>query len=147
MNRVPLIVKPENYAATLSVVGTNVTVLASNQDTKGQEFTFQSGEKGMGPPPHSHNWDETFFVLKGSVEFTCDGETEMCSPGTLVFVPSGTIHAFKYGPDGGEMLEVTGTGSVATQMFTAVDNEIPTGPLNVEKIVGVLSKNGVTVHL
>ena len=147
MNRTPLIVKPKNYASTLSVVGTNVTVLASNQDTKGQEFTFQSGEKGMGPPPHSHNWDETFFVLKGSVEFTCDGETEMCSPGTLVFVPSETIHAFKYGPDGGEMLEVTGAGSVATQMFTAVDNEIPPGPLNVEKIVGVLSKNGVTVHL
>jgi quercetin dioxygenase-like cupin family protein len=147
MNRIPLIVKPKNYASTLCVVGTNVTVLASNQDTNGQEFTFQSGEKGMGPPPHSHNWDETFFVLKGSVEFTCDGETEMCSPGTLVFVPSGTIHAFKYGPDGGEMLEVTGTGSVATQLFTAVDNKIPPGPLNVEKIVGVLNKNGVTVHL
>jgi len=147
MSRIPLVVKPINYASTLSVVGTNVTVLASNQDTQGQEFTFQSGEKGMGPPPHSHNWDETFFVLKGSVEFTCDGETEMCTPGTLVFVPSGTIHAFKYGPDGGEMLEVTGAGSVATQMFTAVDNEIPPGPPDVEKIVGVLSKNGVTVHL
>lgn len=147
MSRIPLVVKPVNYASTLSVVGTNVTVLASNQDTQGQEFTFQSGEKGMGPPPHSHNWDETFFVLKGSVEFTCDGETEMCTPGTLVFVPSGTIHAFKYGPDGGEMLEVTGAGSVATQMFTAVDNEIPPGPPDVEKIVGVLSKNGVTVHL
>ncbi len=147
MNRIPLIVKPKNYPSTLSVVGTNVTVLASNHDTKGQEFTFQSGEKGMGPPPHSHNWDETFYVLKGSVEFTCDGETEMCTPGTLVFLPSGTIHAFKYGPDGGEMLEVTGAGSVATQMFTAVDNEIPPGPPNVEKIIGVLSKNGVTVHL
>jgi len=147
MSRIPLVVKPINYASTLSVVGTNVTVLASNQDTQEQEFTFQSGEKGMGPPPHSHNWDETFFVLKGSVEFTCDGETEMCTPGTLVFVPSGTIHAFKYGPDGGEMLEVTGAGSVATQMFTAVDNEIPPGPPDVEKIVGVLSKNGVTVHL
>lgn len=147
MNRTPLVVKPQNYAPTLSVVGTNVTVLASSHDTKGQEFTFQSGEKGMGPPLHSHNWDEAFFVLKGSIEFTCDGMKEMCTPGTLVFVPSGTIHAFKYGPDGGEMLEVTGAGSVATQMFTAVDNEIPPGSPDVEKIVGVLSKNGVTVHL
>lgn len=147
MSRIPLVVKPGNYASPLSVVGTNVTVLASNQDTQGQEFTFQSGEEGMGPPPHSHDWDETFFVHKGSVEFTCDGKTQMCMPGTLVFIPSGTVHAFKYGADGGEMLEVTGAGSVATQMFTAVDNEIPAGPLDVEKIVGVLNKNGVTVHL
>ena len=108
MSRVTIIVKPNNYEPTLSVVGTNVTVLASNQDTKGQEFTLQSGESGMGPPPHSHDWDEAFFVLKGSVEITCDGKTEMCTPGTLVFVPGGTIHSFRYGPDGGEMLEVTG---------------------------------------
>lgn len=146
MNRTPMIVKPADYEPALSVVGTNVTVLASKQHTKGQEFTFQSGEHDMGPPPHSHAWDEAFFVLKGSVEFTCDGKVELCTPGTLVFIPGGTIHSFKYGPDGGEMLEVTGAGSMASQMFTAVDNEVPPGPPDVEKIIGVLSKNGVTVH-
>ena len=147
MSRAPMIVKPTNYQSALSVVGTNVTVLASKQDTEGQEFTFQSGANGMGPPTHSHEWDEAFFVLTGSVEFTCDGKAEMCLPGTLVFVPGGARHSFKYGPDGGEMLEVTGAGSMAAQMFTAVDNEIPPGPPDVEKVVDVLSKNGVTVHL
>ena len=146
MRRIPLIIKPETYQSALNVVGTNVTVLASKQDTKGQEFTFQTGEKGMGPPPHSHDWDEAFFVIKGSVEITCDGKTEMCTPGTLAFVPGGTIHAFKYGPDGGEMLEITGSGSIAAQMFTALDNEVPPGPPNVEKIVEVMNRNGVTVH-
>lgn len=147
MSRTPIIVKPTNYEPALSVVGTNVTVLASNQDTKGQEFTFQSGANGMGPPSHSHDWDEAFFVLKGSVEFAFDGKVDMCTPGTLVFVPGGTIHSFKYGPNGGEMLEVTGVGSLASQMFTAVNNEVPPGPPEVEKIIEVLSKNGVTVHL
>lgn len=146
MSRSPIIVKPNTYEPALSVVGTKVTVLASNQDTKGQEFTFQTGENGMGPPPHSHEWDEAFFVLKGSVEITCDGKTELCMPGTLVFVPSGTIHAFKYGPEGGEMLEVTGAGGTASQMFTAVDNEVSSGSPNVEEITEVLKKNGVTVH-
>ena len=147
MNRAPIIVKPTHYKPALSVVGTNVTVLASNQETEGQEFTFQSGESGMGPPPHSHAWDEAFFVCKGSVEFTCDGKVEMCTPGTLVFVPGGTVHSFQYGPEGGEMFEVTGAGSIATQMFTAVDNEIPPGPPDVEKITETLNKNGVTLHL
>ena len=78
MNRAALIVKPETYQSALNVAGTNVTVLASKQDTKGQEFTFQSGEEGMGPPPHSHDWDEAFFVINGSVEITCNGKTEMC---------------------------------------------------------------------
>ncbi|AXS82895.1 MULTISPECIES: cupin domain-containing protein [Marinobacter] len=147
MKRHSTIVRPGDYENALSVVGTNVTVLAAKQITQGQEFTFQSGEKGMGPPPHSHDWDEAFFVLKGSVDFNCEGRMETCMPGTLVFVPGGTVHSFQYGPDGGEMLEVTGAGSKATQMFAAVDKEIPPGPPNIEVITKVLSKNGVTLHL
>ena len=147
MSRAPIVVKPNDYGRTLGVVGTNVTVLASNKDTKGQEFSFQTGEENTGPPPHSHSWDEAFFVLRGSVEFTCDGKTEMCSPGTLVFIPGGSIHSFQYGPDGGEMLEVTGAGSMAAQMFTAVDDQVPPGSSDVEKIIDVVGKNGVTVHL
>lgn len=147
MSRTPLIVKPNYYKPALNVVGTKVTVLASSKDTKEQEFSFQTGENNMGPPPHSHDWDEAFFVLKGSVEFTCDGKTDMCTPGTLVFIPGGTIHAFKYGPDGGEMLEVTGAGSIASQMFAAVDNQIPPDCQDVEKIIAVVSENGVAIHL
>jgi quercetin dioxygenase-like cupin family protein len=147
MNRAPFIVKPETYKPALKVAGTDVTLLASKESTQGQEFTYQSGEKGMGPPPHSHDWDESFFVVKGSVEFTCDGKTELCNPGTLVFVPGGTIHAFQYGEQGGEMLEVTGTGSRAAQFFTAIDAQVPPGPPDIEKIVRVSVENGVTINL
>jgi len=147
MKRHSTIVKPGDYERALSVVGTDVTVLAANAVTQGQEFTFQRGEQGMGPPPHSHHWDEAFFVLKGSVDFTCEGKLETCLPGTLVFVPGGTVHSFQYGPEGGEMLEVTGAGSMATQMFAAVDKEIPPGPPNIEIITEVLGQNGVTLHL
>ena len=146
MSKAPFFVRPETYQSALSVVGTDVTVLASTQDTDGQEFTYQSGAKGMGPPPHSHDWDETFFVTKGSVEFTCAEKTELCTPGTLVFIPGGTKHAFKYGANGGEMLEITGVGSLATQLFRAVDSEIPPGRPDIEKIVDVLAENGVTIH-
>jgi len=147
MSREPLIVKSEDYQSALNVVGTKVTVLASKRDTNGQEFTYQSGEEGMGPPPHSHDWDESFFVIKGSVEITTGGKTELCTPGTLAYVPGGTIHSFKYGLGGGEMLEITGTRSAAVQMFTDLGNEIPEGAPDVEKIVAVMGRNGATVHL
>jgi len=47
----------------------------------------------------------------------------VCVPGTLVHVPASTVHGFRYGT-GGEMLELTGLGSFATQMFTAISREI-----------------------
>jgi mannose-6-phosphate isomerase-like protein (cupin superfamily) len=122
-----------------------VTVLASNTATQAYEITRQQGEKGMGPPPHSHNWDESFYVLKGMVEFSCTGKTVMCMPGTLVHVPAGTMHGFRYGSGGGEMLELTGQGGFATQMFTAISNESPPGPPDIPKLLEVVKQYGVTV--
>ena len=58
-----------------------------------------------------------------------------------------TIHSFKYGHDGGEMLEVTGARSGAVQMFSDLSAEIPAGPPDVQKIVDVMARNGATVHL
>jgi mannose-6-phosphate isomerase-like protein (cupin superfamily) len=143
----PKIIRPEEYVSALNVVGTKVTALASKRDTNGQEFTYQSGEEGMGPPPHSHAWDESFFVIKGTVEITTGDQTVVCEPGTLAYVPGGTIHSFQYGPSGGEMLEITGEKSAAVQMFTDLSQEIPEGTPDKEKIVAVMGRNGATVYL
>ncbi len=147
MSKSPKIVKKEDYEPALDVVGTKVTALANKDETNGQEFTYQSGAEGMGPPPHSHAWDESFFVIKGTVEITTDGKTVVCEPGTLAYVPGGTIHSFKYGPGGGEMLEITGERSRAVGMFTDLSQEIPAGAPDKEKIVAVMGRNGATIHL
>lgn len=148
MKAQPFIVTPKDYGPALNVVGTKVTVLASNEATQGYEITLQQGDEGTGPPPHSHNWDESFYVFEGTVEFTCAGKTETCVPGTLVHVPAGTVHSFRYGPDGGEMLEFTGQNGTATKMFTAVNETMPPGqpgPDEIPKLLDVLKRNGVTV--
>jgi quercetin dioxygenase-like cupin family protein len=145
MDTKPLIVAPKDYARPLDVVGTKVTLLASNATTKGYEITLQEGDEGTGPPPHCHDWDEAFFVLAGTVEFSCGGKTQACAPGTLVHLPGGTVHAFFYGAGGGKMLEMTGTGSQASQMFTNLDREAEPGPPDIPKLVELLQKHGVTV--
>ena len=145
MNVQTLVLKPDQHGPALNVVGTRVTVLASNAATQSYGITLQQGDEGTGPPLHSHNWDESFYVLKGQVEFSCGGKTELCMPGTLVHVPGGTIHGFRFGAGGGEMLELTGQGGTATQMFTAIDKEITPGPPDIPKVLEVLKQNGVTV--
>lgn len=146
MNPRQFVLKPSDRSAALSVVGTNVTVLVSDTISKSQQVTLQSGNEGMGPPPHSHSWDESFYVTKGKVQFSCNGDTTLCEAGTFVHVPGGTVHAFSYGAGGGEMLEITGAESKAIHMFSALDREIPPGPPDVPKIVQVASEYGVTFH-
>jgi quercetin dioxygenase-like cupin family protein len=139
------VLRPDQRGPALNVVGTHVTVLADNAAIQSYGITFQQGDEGTGPPPHSHDWDEAFYVLGGEISFLCDGKAYVCSAGTLVHVPRGTVHAFSYGRGGGQMLEITGAGALAAQMFTAVDNEIPPGPPDVPKLLDVLKRNGVTV--
>ena len=145
MKAQPFVATPRDYDPALNVLGIRVTVLASNKATLGYEITRQEGEKGMGPPPHSHDWDESFYVIAGEVEFSCAGKTTVCSPGTLVHIPAGTVHSFHYLADGCDVLEVTGQGGTATQMFTAVSRESASGPPEMPKLLEVLEQNGVTV--
>ena len=139
------VLTPDQQEPALNVLGTQVIVLASNAATQGYGITLQQGEEGTGPPPHSHDWDESFYVLKGEIEFLCDGKVHMCTPGTLVHVPRGTVHGFRYGRSGGQLLEITSQNASAAEMFTAVHNEIPAGPSDIQKVLEVLTRNGVTV--
>lgn len=147
MNSSPLVLKPDDRKPPLSVIGTHVTVLASGLGGENHQVTLQSGAEGTGPPPHSHDWDESFYVTKGQIEFTFSGQTTMCTAGTFVHVPAGAVHAFRYGPEGGEMLEFTGKRSNAVAMFTALDREIPPGPPDIAKAIRILGENGVQVHV
>lgn len=139
------VVTPETYGPALDVVGVKVTVLASNLETQGCEITLQRGDEGAGPPLHSHDWDEFFFVLKGTIEFSYDGKTSLCTPGTLVHLPPNTVHGFRYGAGGGEALELSGPGGFATKMFAAVNEKVRPGPPDVPLLLKVLSDNGVSV--
>jgi quercetin dioxygenase-like cupin family protein len=145
MKTQPFVVTPKDYNRALNVLGTKVTLLASNTATQGYEITIQEGDEGTGPPPHSHSWDEAFFVLNGTVEFSYGDKTLLALPGTLVHLPGGTVHSFRYGAGGGMTLEITGQGSLASQMFTTIDKEALSGPPDIPKLVEILNKNGVTV--
>ena len=147
MSPEPFVIKPADRKTALNVLGTQVTVLAAGGDSSDQRITLQSGGEGTGPPPHSHDWDESFYVSGGQIQFTCGGETSMCAAGTFVHIPAATVHSFRYGPGGGELIEITGRRSHAIEMFEALAHAIPPGPLDVAKAIQVCGEHGVKIHL
>jgi len=124
----PLVVTPEARSVALNVVGEQVTVLVSGAQTGGYEIFHQAGPEGAGPPPHTHPWDESFYVVNGQIAFGVEGEETTALPGTLVHLPAGTTHWFRFGQGGGVMISMT-SREAASHMFSDFDREIsPTNP-------------------
>ncbi len=142
MTAKPFIVTPKDYAPALNIVGDQVTVLASGEATDGYEIFLQRGPEGSGPPPHSHPWDESFFVIKGQVDFGTDADSTTASPGTLVHLPAGTVHWFRFGSGGAEMISMTSRLG-ASQLFTDLAAEVT--PVNPD--VGKLAQVGARYHV
>ncbi len=144
MSQQALIVKPGEGHPALHVIGVKISVLVSDAVSSAQRITLQSGPEGAGPPPHSHDWDESLYVIRGRVHFSCNDQATACTPGALVHIPANTVHAFSFGSGGGEMLEITGAGSQTIAMFSALDREIPSGPPDIGKVVQVAGRYGVS---
>jgi quercetin dioxygenase-like cupin family protein len=140
----PFVVVPEDYAQALNIVGEHVTVLASGEATGGYEIFLQRGPAGSGPPPHSHPWDESFFVTRGQIDFGIGAESTTASPGTLVHLPAGTEHWFRFGPGGGEMLSMTSRLG-ASKLFADLAREVAPVKPDPVKLAEVGARHGLKV--
>src|SRR4029450_9442211 len=49
------------------------------------------------------------------VELSIDGKADVYGPGTLVHLPAGTVHGYRFCAGGGEMFEMTGQRGHATR--------------------------------
>jgi mannose-6-phosphate isomerase-like protein (cupin superfamily) len=83
-----------------------MTLVASATATNGAfELVEDIRDRGMGPVPHIHDdRDEAFYVLDGAFTFTRGHDEIEAGPGTFVFVPRGTRHAYRSTEDGSRTL-------------------------------------------
>lgn len=121
--KVPKVLPPQSTAKPLNVGGFEITVLASREETGGYELFRLVGPEGKGPGPHYHPWDESFYVLSGAVHCGVHDRETLAKPGTLIHVPGGTTHWFKFDTGGGELFSITSYGNAA-KMFAAFDQEV-----------------------
>lgn len=141
-HRSAFFIEPASYPRPLHVVGVDVTVLASATKTGAYEIFLQDGVEGSGPPPHHHPWDESFYVVRGDITFGFAGQEEqvVAHAGSLVHLPAGTIHWFRFGEGGGQMISVSGRLALEP-MFEQIDREIsPTAP-DLKRLVSISAEH------
>ena len=91
-----VVANPDNSNAPhLAVVGDTYAILLSGMDTACR-FTLidMHVPAGGGPPPHRHDFEETFILLDGELQATLRGEKRIVRAGETVHIPANAPHQF-----------------------------------------------------
>ena len=142
MDRSTLFLPPEGERRDLKVVGEVIRVLADASQTGSYEVFEQHGPEGAGPPPHTHAWDEAYFMLEGEMDVLLGDRMVVLKPGAFVHIPGGTPHFFRYRAGGGRFVSMTSRGG-ASGFFGALAEALPDGRVDIPKVVGVAESHGV----
>jgi quercetin dioxygenase-like cupin family protein len=120
---------------------------------------------GAAPPLHSHRQDETFYVLDGEltvwlVELEAAGgdwvatRGRRCGPGTVVFAPGGTPHAFRVESDTARVLVISTPAGIEDMVRGLAEPAAwpwlqppPTGPrVSADRMAEVERATGMVRH-
>jgi quercetin dioxygenase-like cupin family protein len=79
----------------IGLAGGTYTILLSGNDTDGRySLISMIIPPGGGPPPHRHDFEESFTILEGEIEATFRGEKSTVRAGETVNIPANAPHSF-----------------------------------------------------
>jgi quercetin dioxygenase-like cupin family protein len=79
----------------IGLVGDTYTITVNGDDTNGRFCVIDMHiPPGGGPPPHRHDFEETFILLEGEIEATFRGKKSLVGAGETVNIPSNAPHQF-----------------------------------------------------
>jgi mannose-6-phosphate isomerase-like protein (cupin superfamily) len=79
----------------IGLVGDTYTITISGEDTDGRFCVIDMPiPPGGGPPPHRHDFEETFLVREGEMEATFRGKKSMVRAGDTLNIPANAPHQF-----------------------------------------------------
>jgi quercetin dioxygenase-like cupin family protein len=77
----------------VALVGDTYTILLRSEDTAGRYCLIDMHiPPGGGPPPHRHDFEETFVVLEGELEATFRGVKQTVRGGETIHIPANAPH-------------------------------------------------------
>jgi len=97
LNRILTIAQPDkNQSLThIGIVGDTCTLLLTGEATAGRFCLIDMHiPPGGGPPPHRHDFEETFILLEGELEATFRGAKSVVRAGDTVNIPANAPHQF-----------------------------------------------------
>jgi quercetin dioxygenase-like cupin family protein len=135
-------------------LGTLMTVKATGESTnRGFALIEQVLPPGFAPPPHIHHLeDEAFYLLEGTITFTCGDRTLQASPGSFVYLPRGIAHGFAVTGDQPARLLQINTPTGLEHFFEQVGEKAaaptlpPPAAPNVEKLLSLAPEYQITIQ-
>ena len=127
----------------LNVVGEQITVLASGAQTGSYELFRQVGPEGSGPPPHTHPWDESFYVISGEVMFSINDHEDTAVPGTLVHLPAERNTGSGSAPAAARCSR--SRHEAVSRLFIDLDREISPDEPDFDKLVELSVRHGLEI--
>lgn len=80
----------------IGVVGDTYTITVPGSATDGRYCVIDMHvPPGGGPPPHRHNFEESFILLEGEVQATFRGEQMVVHAGQTLHIPANAPHQFR----------------------------------------------------
>lgn len=128
-------------------------VKAAAEETGGtltiMEMTLPAG---MGPPPHTHPGGEAVYVLEGTVSYRIGGDTVEGGPGSIFYIPAGTMENFQPTTEV-RVLVIYAPGGI-DKFFEEAGEPAPTrtvppppaGPPDIERLVGIAARYGMQIQ-
>ena len=79
----------------IGLVGDTYTVTVTGEQTNGRFCVVDMHiPPGGGPPPHRHDFEETFILLEGEMEATFRGQRSTVRAGDTLNIPANAPHQF-----------------------------------------------------
>jgi quercetin dioxygenase-like cupin family protein len=79
----------------IGLVGDTYTITLSGEDTNGHFCLIDMHiPPGGGPPPHRHDFEETFILLEGEMDATFRGKKSIVRAGETLHIPANAPHRF-----------------------------------------------------
>lgn len=138
----------ESSKSVISAAGVDVQFLFDAEDSGGEATAFVTRVTpgGYTLPAHSHDWDETMFVIDGALTFVIDGEAREVTSGQAVFIGKGQVHAYEnLTEQDSSMLIVSTPGLNHEAYFSSVANVLNSGADETkdERIRAIMDDYGV----
>ena len=79
----------------IGLVGDTYTITVTGAETAGKFCVIDMHiPPGGGPPPHRHDFEETFILLEGEMEATFRGKKSIVKAGDTISIPANGPHRF-----------------------------------------------------
>ena len=130
--------------APLNVLGMPLRMLCEASETGGAWSLFEEDVPlGMGPPPHRHDWDEAYYILRGEVEFEIDGQKVRSAAGDFNYLPRNTVHGFKGASDSPARVLIFAAPAHGSEFFKELNEEVRNLPEDGSKIPEIGERHGI----